>query len=79
MAMEIDPDCSEQRVEREFGNFGDLVRMTYNKALGSALCTYSDVTSAQMAIENMRGRCLGRSGRIKVNSDLVRFWLVILL
>ena len=71
MAMEIDPDCSEQRVEREFGTFGDLVRMTYNKALGSALCTYSDVASAQMAIENMRGRCLGRSGRIKVNIFLL--------
>lgn len=66
MAMEIDRQCLESKVEHEFGKFGELVRMTYNQALGSALCTYTDTESAQLAIENMRGRCLGRTGRVKV-------------
>ena len=66
MAMEIDRQCLESKVEHEFGKFGELVRMTYNQTLGSALCTYTDTESAQLAIENMRGRCLGRTGRVKV-------------
>jgi len=67
MAMEIDRQCPESKVEHEFGKFGELVRMTYNQTLGSALCTYTDTESAQLAIENMRGRCLGRTGRVKVD------------
>ncbi|KAL5266065.1 hypothetical protein ACHWQZ_G006647 [Mnemiopsis leidyi] len=67
MAMEIDRQCLESKVEHEFGKFGELVRMTYNQTLGSALCTYTDTESAQLAIENMRGRCLGRTGRVKVD------------
>jgi len=67
MAMEIDRNCAEAKVEAEFSKFGELVRMTYNPTLGSCLCTYADTESAQMAIENMRGRCLGRTGRVKVD------------
>ena len=73
MAMEIDRSCPESKVEAEFGKFGELVRMTYNQTLGSALCTYGDTESAQQAIENMRGRCLGRTGRVKVSIFIAIF------
>ena len=44
------------------------MRLTFNSSLGSALLTYDNIESSAIAIENMRGRCIGRTGRVKVRT-----------